>query len=453
MVPMSPRVDVAIIGAGLSGTLTAIQLAHQAPALGVALVERSGQAGMGLAYSTPDASHLLNVRADRMSAFPDEPDGFVRWLDSQAPDTVCRVETDAGVFVSRQAYGRYLREMLASAEAASDGRLRLYDDDVTSIERGPEGFSLTLGGRALLARAVVLAMGNLAAPFALPDGKLAVNPWAMGAFDDLDPDAPVAIIGTGLTMIDVLTSLRRRGHRGRVTAISRRGLRPHAHAPLSALPAADMTGALGGPLSARLHRLRSAARAYGWREVVDALRPETQGLWQTLSAQEKQRFLRHARPWWDIHRHRIAAPAAAMIEAEIAAGRLDVLAGRIKAAEVGALSVTLRGGGETIVPAIRVFDATGFGSLAQSGDRLVTHLLRSGLVLSDAAGLGLSADTHLQARGGEGPVPGLYAIGPMVRGEYWECTAVPDIRVQAESLGRHLAGTLDPVKRDQSRAT
>ncbi|MGP1274852.1 MAG: FAD/NAD(P)-binding protein [Caulobacterales bacterium] len=450
MVPMSPHVDVAIIGAGLSGTLTAIQLAHHAPELRVALIERSGKAGMGLAYSTPDATHLLNVRADRMSAIPADPDGFVRWLANQPRDAVWRVETDAGVFVSRQAYGRYLREMLDSAEAASGGRLRLIEDAVSGIERNAKGFSLTLGAGALNARSVVLAMGNLAAPFALPDGGQAINPWMAGAFDDLDPDAPVAVIGTGLTMIDVLTSLRRRGHRGRITAISRRGLMPHAHAPLAALPPPELTGALTGPLSQRLKRLRIAARTHGWRETVDALRPATQSLWQAMSVQEKQRFLRHARPWWDVHRHRIAAPAAAMVENEIAAGTLEVLAGRISGMGAGALTITKRGGGECHVPAARIFDATGFGPLARSGDPLVAHLLRSGLAVSDAAGLGLAADTCLQVRGQDGPAPGLYAIGPMVRGEYWECTAVPDIRLQAEALARHLAVQLDPVQRDQA---
>lgn len=434
------ELDIAIIGAGLSGTLTALQLARQAGGLRVGLLERSGAPGRGLAYSTPDETHLLNVRADRMSAFPAEPDGFMRWLAVQEAGIVYRVDTDAGTFVSRQAYGHYLQHLLQEACVSAAGRLGVYPFEITAIRRDRDGFILSSGQGMIHARTVVLAMGNLASPFVLPDGSEAVNPWRAGAFDGLLPDAPLAVIGTGLTMVDVLTCLRRRGHAGPITAISRRGLTPLAHAALSNVPDAGTLDIGSGPLSGRLRSMRQAGQVYGWREVMDSLRTVTQALWQDLSTQEKRRFLRHARPWWDVHRHRIAAPLAAALSDQLQSARLTVLAGRIVEGGAGRLVVRPRGeaGDVTLSPA-RIFDATGFGPLRQSGDVLVKDLLDSGLATADETGLGLAVGAGLGVQGKTGPTDGLYAVGPLVRGVYWECTAVPDIRIQAEALAGHIA--------------
>lgn len=442
MTPEQSELDVAIIGAGLSGTLTALQLARQAGGLRVCLLERSGVPASGLAYSTPDKTHLLNVRADRMSAFPAEPDGFMRWLAAQETGSVYRVDTDAGTFVSRQAYGRYLSSLLDAACSVSSGRLEVRGADVTAIRRDGDSFTLLAGQRVIRAGAVVLAMGNLARPFVLPDGSKTASPWRARAFDGLVPDAPLAIIGTGLTMIDVVTSLRRRGHSGLITAISRRGLTPLSHAALSRLPDAGVLEISSGPLSRRLKQMRQAARLYGWREVIDCLRPVTQTLWQGFSAQEKQRFLRHARPWWDMHRHRVAEPVATALAAELQSASLAVLAGRIVEGGAGRLVVRQRGeAGDVVLSPARIFDATGFGPLGQSGDTLVNDLLDSGLAAADETGLGLAVSAGLGVLGKTGSTDGLYAIGPLVRGVYWECTAVPDIRIQAESLARRIAAS------------
>lgn len=77
---------VAIIGAGFSGTLQAINLLrHEGPR--ATLIERAPVAGTGLAYGAAHPSHVLNVRAANMSAFPDDPSHFVRWLEARGvPD-------------------------------------------------------------------------------------------------------------------------------------------------------------------------------------------------------------------------------------------------------------------------------------------------------------------------------------------------------------------------------
>ena len=83
------------------------------------------------------------------------------------------------------------------------------------------------------------------------------------------------------------------------TAVSRRGLVPRAHAEHGIAPVTLEEVPLGS--LKRLWRwLLNRGATVGWRAAVDSLRPHSQLLWQSLSASEKRRFLRHARPWWDV---------------------------------------------------------------------------------------------------------------------------------------------------------
>jgi uncharacterized NAD(P)/FAD-binding protein YdhS len=56
-----------------------------------------------------------------------------------------------------------------------------------------------------------------------------VSPWTDPSEAGLDPDGTVLILGTGLTMVDYALSLIDGGHRGRIAAMSRRGLLPRVH--------------------------------------------------------------------------------------------------------------------------------------------------------------------------------------------------------------------------------
>ena len=394
----------------------------------------------GLAYSTANPAHLLNVRADRMSAFPDAPGDFVEWVAAQSGTDMQAAATPAGVFVSRSAYGRYLSDRLDAQCRAAPERLQVLKARITTIGKTPDGFTLRDGKTIITARRVVLAMGNLPTRFHLPDGRKAVDPWSVAAFQGLEADSPVMIIGTGLTMVDTVISLRDGGFEGPIIAVSRRGLVPLAHGQGGAVP-----GDLGLPgespaLSARVKALRKAALTHGWRETMDSMRQRTQSLWLAMSVAQKRRFLRHARPWWDIHRHRLAPPIAERLASERAKGGLRVLAGRITASEGEAVTVSLRKGAPETFHVQRVYDAAGFGPLRASGDPLVRCLLDNGLARPDALGLGLDVDGELAVLDANGSHAGLYAIGPLARGVFWECVAVPDIRVQAASLAATLAG-------------
>ena len=151
-----PVEHVAIVGAGFSGTLQAINLLrHEGPR--ATLIERGSRAGEGLAYGAAHPSHVLNVRAGNMSALPDDPGHFARWLEARG------VADAANSFASRVTYGIYLREMLDAALATSAGRLTVrYGEVVDAVESG-RGVALKLAdGEALDAdAAVVVAYGLL----------------------------------------------------------------------------------------------------------------------------------------------------------------------------------------------------------------------------------------------------------------------------------------------------
>jgi len=438
---------VLVVGGGFSGTLLAINLLRHDGPDAVLVERRPDRLARGVAYSAAHPDHLLNVRAANMSALPDDPGHFVRWLGTNGHP--------AG-FVPRTTYGAYLRELLDGARAAAPGRLELVQADAVALDEGPGGVSARLSdGRVVLADQAVLALGNLPphdppglSADALPADRYASDPWGPDLADGLSDADEVVLLGTGLTAVDAALLLEAGGFRGRVLALSRRGLRPRAHVD-GQPPAAGVPERPAGPLSAVARHLRRRAAELGgdtgWRAAVDELRPVTQMLWSGLDAAERARFLRHARPWWDVHRHRLAPTVAARIDAMVADGRLRFAAGKTLSARPDGDGICLtwhpRGSDAAVeTRARRVVNCTGpQGNLLRSDQPLIRHLLAAGLVRPDALRLGLDVDAQGRVLRDGGASDRLSAVGPMTRGGVWEIVAVPDIRRQAWDMARRLS--------------
>lgn len=449
--PPRPAPVIAVVGAGFSGAMTALNVLARSPGAKVVLFERQAPVGLGAAYATSNPSHLLNVRAGNMSAWPDRPDHFVAWLGAQG------LGLGSADFATRADYGRYLQDQLADiAEGpAGAGRLLVEPDAVVGLEPGGDGWRLTCAmGRTVTAHAVVLALGNpppahppgVDADFAASDAYVA-DPWRWEAA--APPEGAVLLIGTGLTMVDVALSLDDAQPGRPMLALSRRGLAPLRHdgAPPTSPPApptADLS-----PLEA-LAWLRANVEKHGWRTAVDAIRPVTQDLWRGWPPARKQAFLRHARPFWDIHRHRLAPPVAKRIAAMRASGQLAIAAGKIRGLEVqsdGYVICKWRGRSERTgyaFRAVRVVNCTGpTGNILTSEDPLVRDLVRRGLARPDPPRLGFDVDEAFRLRDVSGAAsPTLLAVGPATRGAAWEIIAVPDIRGQAAAVAETLLATL-----------
>lgn len=412
---------VAIVGAGYSGTVAAVEMARAAPEAEIFLVEKSGRFAAGAAYSTTSPGHLLNVRARNMSALAGEPDHFADWAvrRGHGPDD----------YVPRRDFHLYLAELLDTVPEVTR-----VTGEAAAVEDG--GLRLASGER-IGCDSVILAGGNYPSRLPAMLGALAIDdPWSAEGRAALARAAAAGgellLVGTGLTMVDMAVSLEEAGFDGRITAVSRRGLVPRPHVsppdpPIERRP------------PERLRDLVHEVRARSpWRASVDGLRPFSAALWQGLGEPERRRFLRHLRPWWDVHRHRIAPAVAARIEAMRDSGRLEVAAGRIVGVEGGSVTIARRGGGELRRSFAAAVNCTGpQGDINRVEDPLVRQLIASGRARPDRLGLGLEVDRESRVAG-HGPSPALYAIGPLSKGAFWEIVAVPDIRGQAAAVARDL---------------
>ncbi len=433
---------IAVIGGGFSGLLTAVHLLRKDPGLIVRLIERAPHFGLGRAYATGDANHLLNVRVANMSAFQDQPRHFADWL--AAAGDLADNRAGEGAFVSRGRYGDYLQSLLRDhvGDAGNAGRLLLEQDEAVAIRRSAEGYEVRLAlGRSFGAAAVVLAVGlgpprfpAVASADVLSRRTFVGDPWG-GDLSHL-PDGDILLLGAGLSMCDVALSLDRPGRR--LLALSRHGLVPRTHGPA---PASEPpSGPFDTPREA-LRALRLHARGVGWRSAVDSIRPVTTTVWQGWSEPERRRFLRHLLPWWDAHRHRLSPASEERLAQAVANERLSVLAGRLEALnEAGeGFRATIRLRGRRLAVDrhyAAVVNCTGLtGDLKASP--LLEDLQAQGLARPDGLGLGLdvSADGALVGADGR-PVRGLHAVGPLTRGKHWEAIAVPDLRVQTAAVSR-----------------
>ena len=430
------RVPVAIIGGGFSGTIVAAQLARRG--IASALIDGSGRAGKGVAYSTTEPAHLLNVRAEGMSAWAGEPDDFARRFESEGGDR--------RGFAQRRLFAHYLGDILA--EATANGT-EVVGAAASKAARTGDGWRITLDdGGEIDAGALVLAIGNQQpeslSAFTGASERYLPDPWggdARAAVQDLAGSGGAALlVGTGLTMIDLVLSLDAAGHRGRIVALSRRGLIPRSHTDFEPAPVAQ-ADVPSGNLRALWRWLRRRGAEVGWRAAVDSLRPYSHPLWQGLNPEQQRRFMRHARPWWDVHRHRIAPEVAATVARMVAEGRLEIVAGRVVTARAAddSIEVEYRKRRATSLQSERfayAFNCTGpLHSMARTRDRLLRTLLDAGQVRPDHLGIGLEVDERSRLAGSER----LWALGPLTKGRFWEIIAVPDIREQAAAVADDIA--------------
>jgi uncharacterized NAD(P)/FAD-binding protein YdhS len=294
--------------------------------------------------------------------------------------------------------------------------------------------------------AAILATGSSApagwpglSPELASSGRFFNIAWMEGAFEMSDRHAPVLLLGSGLTAVDALLALRHQKHQGKVYMVSRRGLLPQRHVlPVLAcyrhIPYAGLRGVV------RYMRWIAALPA-GWRVAVDSIRLKTNRHWQAWSFAEQRRFLRHVRPFWDTHRHRMAPQIGTMVEESLRNGSLEVLAGRtrgLRLVQDGVeVSIAMRGCPGTVTVKVgRVINCTGPDTdLSRSTNPLLRNLLEQGWLQPDPHRLGALVDDQgalLPACGGSRPP--LYALGPLRLGSLLESIAIPEIRVQARNL-------------------
>ncbi|MBW4537105.1 MAG: FAD/NAD(P)-binding protein [Pleurocapsa minor HA4230-MV1] len=451
--------SIAIVGGGFSGSMVAVHLLKNAVSpLRIKLIESRPVVGEGIAYSTNWDCHLLNVPAGKMSAFPDHPDHFWQWLQTQESEIGKKFSPDD--FVPRKLYGEYVKSILAEAEAEANTGVSLekLTDEAIALETNTERATIDLSsGKSLEADRVVLALGNFPPadpPVADPafyQSQRYFRFWsAPSLLSSVATDEAILIIGSGLTAIDAILALERQGHQGKIYVVSRRGLFPQIHQPSNSYPPLFEFEPIPTTIRSLVRRIRqelkiAEARGDNWQSIINSLRPQIQLIWQSLAIAEKQRFLRHVKPYWESHRHRVHSAIARQIEQKVAAGQLHLLAGRIQAYNEDAegVNVSIRERCSNYIKNLRVgavINCTGSEcNYHRLQHPLIKNLLSSGLIKPDPLNLGLDvADdgTLIDAAGARSTF--LFTLGSPQKGCLWETTAVSEIRQQAQTLAQQL---------------
>jgi uncharacterized NAD(P)/FAD-binding protein YdhS len=451
-------IDLAIIGGGFSGICTAWHLlSHEGfrPTFRCAIIEPSAQLGAGLAYRTDSPCHLLNVRARGMSITPRDPGSFVRWLGENAP------EYSPDDFVPRGVYRRYITASLDREMAQQQtGALTVLQDEVCAVvpQPGSQGYLLRLkSGGTLCAKDVVLAIGNLPPKSKLDNGLLC-SPWCRSI--DYRHIETLAIIGTGLTALDVILEAEDSGFSGRYWVISPHGQFPRPHRePFLPVPAELRQWA--AELAAARPKLRHVLRAFQqkrksghhWQPLVDSLRRFAPGIWSSFDQKDKRLFLMHLRTLWNTHLHRSCQRSIQMVMQLRDSGRLEQIHARVIAVEKRAgrgdssVRLLLRAGTVSSLDVDAAVNGMGlFSNILQTDSALVAQLLDDGLVQPDAFHLGFRVTGTGQLLSADGSVqPRLFAIGTLRRGEELECTAVPEIRRQVAGMVEEIIKVTDEM--------
>jgi uncharacterized NAD(P)/FAD-binding protein YdhS len=448
--------DIAIIGGGAAGAALFGALLKQDSGATVHWITGNATQGRGVAYATREDHHLLNVRAAGMGLYVDQDEDFVQHATRQ------RVGVHATDFLPRRLFGDFIEAQVRARISAAEAHGRsfaLHAAEVLRVDAQIDGYDLLLDdNRILHADAVVLAVGALSprplrtvSSDALASGAYELNPWSLPQRNR----APrrMIVIGTGLTAVDTLISASTQWPEAELVAVSRHGQLPFVHPALPAqpYPRQDQLNAQllasSGP-AGMLRAIRQAMHEsphLDWRSFIDGMRPINTTLWQKLSLPQRRQFMRHARWIWEAARHRTAPPSAEIIQQLRDEGRLQVHAARVLGVDgQGPLDVKVRGRASQVMSTLQadlVVQATGLDTaVAFTEHALLSQLIEDGLAVADPLQLGVAAHPDGRLINGRGDVqPGLYAIGSLVRGNLWECTAMPEIRTAAHALAAALA--------------
>jgi uncharacterized NAD(P)/FAD-binding protein YdhS len=478
---------IAIIGGGFSGTVILANLIALAetPFI-IEWFEKDERLGAGIAYSTTDTCHLLNVRAERMGAFADKPEGFYQWLQTEDGKRnilalVADIEIAPDRFLPRALYGMYLKSILADTlKAAANKNIeihihnstainaQLYDNELQQLILSFEKGGIT---KEIIIDSLILATGNLPPRrFSFQPGLIRGMTYYVGDVwhahgqdifphnvNQLSADSEIVIIGTGLTMVDNVLTLKAHGYKGTITALSRHGWLPHPHLACQIYPEWEW---IKNPETAPqtvlgiIRRLRQEIRkaheaGYDWRSVIDSLRPITQIIWQRLSITEKRKFLSRLFTLWNIHRHRMAPEIQAQLKAMQQNGSLKIIPSRIYyvGSDEQGVTVAHRKRGSNRIETIRatlVLNCTGPEyDIATSSHHLLRNLRDNGLLTVGPLRVGIDTNKSGSAKGKTADI--IFPIGTLLMGELLECTAVPELREQAYNIALKLKEHLKDI--------
>lgn len=403
---------IAIIGGGASATLLLAHLSRldNASQLSVDVYDRDGAFAKGVAYSTKEICHLLNVPAFNMSAYFDNPNHFSDWAETKGYK-----EID---FVPRKLYGEYLQSVWMEAEKKL--KINRIQTDVMHSKKGKDGFTLSHSKGENFYNHVITATGNCL-PLQVPKitgdrSSYYTSPWVID--ERVQNLSHVVLIGSGLSAVDAVLSLQENGFKGKVTLLSRHGFLPEPHLDIvkGKAPWQFSSEEFNGEylkqksptmmLSFIKQEIEKAGEQNrSWHAVIDGLRPYTNTIWQNWDEKERKHFMRHLFTFWNVHRHRMAKEIHAIVEEFNDTNRLQQYQAR---------------------------------ALEIQADKTASLTLDDGTTLNCDAVINCMGYRYKEGRHFDAS----YAIGPANFGQLFETTAIPEIRRQSSETAELLNSTL-----------
>jgi len=464
------QVDVAIIGGGFCGMMTAVHLCKQATGpVKIVIINTGYPFNKGVAYNAHTYRYLLNVRAVNMSAFPDEQHHFLDWVCQHPKFNSTVKHLLADVYLPRKVYGEYLQHVWQQAmeHKPANVEIEVIEDFARDITAGNNGYTINLTNHENVnAGIVVLATGNiqpknvLASYNSLTEGvNYFPNPWVEQCIQNVPPNSNVLIVGNGLTMVDTVLGLLENKFKGRIYTISPNGfqIRSHKAAHPSYPAVLDELKLTDEPIT--LHRLFTVVHKHAKalfelglaaQPVMEQLRAYTQQIWQDLTLAEKKMFVRRLSHQWNTVRHRLPMHIHELMQNLRIQNRLEIIKGRIlnisvTGSDVGVTIYNKQSKTQQHLIVSRIINCTGPGSdLKTSANGLLRSLANKGMISPDELNLGLTANpvtgAVINAEGITSDT--LFTLGGNLKGILWESTAVPELRKQAQALAGVIAGKL-----------
>jgi uncharacterized NAD(P)/FAD-binding protein YdhS len=435
--PVAASFDFVVVGDGPSAAIVLLKLLEVEKSRKICLVTRGDFFGLGSAFGCESSEWLLNVPASKMSLYADQPMHFCKWLEESG------IEQQPHFFISRKIYGSYIQDEIRSRLLSSNRHsVTFHKSDVSGVERERFKWNLNLhDGLKLSSSNLILATGL--------EARQITGPFLPAVWKERLPEIcgrSVAILGSGLSAVDVVTSVLNESPKTQIDVFSRHGLWPKAHVEtVTNFKTYDFDVLKLQSLRLRqlFHELRLTLEreSENWQSILDSIRPFTSDLWNNLSHSDKLLFERHIASYWNIFRHRVAASKLNFLNEKQHQGLLQIRAARIVRwfpNSAGKCSLVIRQRGaseEQELEFDQIFNCLGPQFKLKDQKGLIKTLIESGSVFSDELGLGIKADKYGRCLTVQSKIiQGLYAIGPLIRGLWLETTAISDIRDQVNRL-------------------
>ncbi|MBM5782558.1 MAG: hypothetical protein FJ368_03960 [Pelagibacterales bacterium] len=397
----------------------------------------SGDVLHSAAFSEFSPHYILNVTAKKMTAIVEEEQHFCQFLQQNYPQ-VWQEVGELG-FAPRQIYGYYLQkisdESFLSAKE-KEMKVSLIKNKVVGVEqdKSKKFFLLTDSeGKTYKSDEIIIATSfkQTSLPFAVEGKNVVQYLWNQNYIDFHNnnfSNQKIALLGSGLTAVDVIVGLKKKGFNGKITVISRRGNFPKSHfCFLEELPnfiskEDSKNGLLF--LCLKIRKFLRQNPKFDLRYVIHSIKPITVDLWYNFDERNKKLFLR-LMPYWTIFRHRAPQSSIEIIDQMIAAGNLEIKNGGLISVEKESDKILLKTKKE-VLEVDYLVNCLGFEFKAQKYP-LLKQMLDSELLKNDLLMVQSNHDK-------------IHLLGGLNVGKDFECTAVPDM----------LLGIIEVVKKCSS---